>query len=171
MIHVTCHRHRLAASPERLSCHWFDLACLARHDAGRALLEDVVRHRTNIFHASDASDGDCLSGLAAARSRRRSAWSDDDAMRRAGIVGTRHRSQVTVIRTASVTRPPPDVRQVRRYGPDSPCARLRRPIGLDPGLMVGKGEVRRPCGAPRCCAAGRGARPDTIDAAQTGLRC
>ena len=57
LIHVPCHRHRLDASLARLPCRWFDLACLARHDAGRALLKDVVRHRTNSFHASGASDG------------------------------------------------------------------------------------------------------------------
>ena len=58
LIHVECHRGRLAAGPERLSRHWFDLACLARHEAGhaaladRALLEDVVRHKTVFFNAS-----------------------------------------------------------------------------------------------------------------------
>ena len=34
LIHVECHRGRLAAGPHRLSRHWFGLACLARHDAG-----------------------------------------------------------------------------------------------------------------------------------------
>ena len=56
----------IAASLNRLSCHWFDLACLA-------LLEDVVRHRTNFFRASDARDGDRPRGPAAARSRQGSA--------------------------------------------------------------------------------------------------
>ncbi|MYA41296.1 MAG: nucleotidyl transferase AbiEii/AbiGii toxin family protein [Gemmatimonadetes bacterium] len=96
LIHVECHRGRLAAGPHRLSRHWFDLACLARHDAGRAaladraLLEDVVRHKTVFFNAGYAHydhcldgrlrlvpDGDGLAGLK----------SDYDAMRRAGIVG------------------------------------------------------------------------------------
>ena len=68
LIHVECHRRRLAAGPERLSRHWFDLTCLARHDAGRsaladrALLEDVVRHKTVFFNASYANYGDCLDG-------------------------------------------------------------------------------------------------------------
>ena len=82
--------------PHRLSRHWFDLACLARQDAGRAaladraLLKDVVRHKTVFFNASYANYGDCLDGrlqlvpdddgLAGLRS-------DYDAMRRAGIVG------------------------------------------------------------------------------------
>ena len=95
LIHVECHRGRLAASPRRLSRHWFDLACLARHDTGRAaladraLLEDVVRHKTVFFHASYAHYNHCLDGrlrlvpdddgLAGLRS-------DYDAMRRAGIV-------------------------------------------------------------------------------------
>ena len=96
LIHVECHRGRLAAGPHRLSRHWFDLACLARHDAGRAaladhaLLEDVVHHKTVFFNAGYAHydhcldgrlrlvpDGDGLAGLK----------SDYDAMRRAGIVG------------------------------------------------------------------------------------
>ena len=97
LIHVECHRGRLAASPERLSRHWFDLACLARHDAGRAaladraLLEDVVRHKTVFFNASYAHYDHCLDGrlrlvpdddgLAGLRS-------DYDTMHRAGIVGT-----------------------------------------------------------------------------------
>ena len=96
LIHVECHRGRLAAGPERLSRHWFDLACLASHDAGRtaiadrALLEDVVRHKTVFFNASYAHYDRCLDGrfrlvpdddaLAGLRS-------DYDAMRRAGIVG------------------------------------------------------------------------------------
>ncbi|MDE3260779.1 MAG: nucleotidyl transferase AbiEii/AbiGii toxin family protein [Acidobacteriota bacterium] len=96
LIHVECHRGRLAASPRRLSRHWFDLACLARHDAGRAaladraLLEDVVRHKTVFFNASYAHYDHCLDGrlrlvpdgdgLAGLRS-------DYDAMRQAGIVG------------------------------------------------------------------------------------
>ncbi len=97
LIHVECHRGRLAAGPRRLSRHWFDLACLARHDAGRAaladraLLEDVVRHKTVFFNAGYAHYDHCLDGrlrlvpeddgLAGLRS-------DYDAMRRAGIVGT-----------------------------------------------------------------------------------
>ena len=96
LIHVECHRRRLAAGPERLSRHWFDLACLARHDAGRAaiadraLLEDVVRHKTVFFNASYAHYGDCLDGrlrLVPDRDQLGGLQSDYDAMRRAGIVG------------------------------------------------------------------------------------
>ena len=96
LVHVECHRRRLAASPERLSRHWFDLACLARHDAGhvaladRALLEDVVRHKTVFFNASYASYGDCLDGqlrLVPDEDQLGGLRSDYDAMRRAGIIG------------------------------------------------------------------------------------
>ena len=51
LVHLECHRRRLANHPERLSRHWFDLTRLAAHDIGRAaladreLLEDVVRHK------------------------------------------------------------------------------------------------------------------------------
>ncbi len=68
LIHVECHRGRLAAGPERLSRHWFDLACLARHEAGRAaladraLLADVVRHKTVFFNAGYAHYDHCLDG-------------------------------------------------------------------------------------------------------------
>ncbi len=68
LIHVECHRRRFAKHPERLSRHWFDLACLAAHDVGRAalsdrrLLEDVVRHKKVFFHASYANYDQCLDG-------------------------------------------------------------------------------------------------------------
>ena len=96
LIHVECHRRRLAAGPERLSRHWFDLVCLARHDAGRkaladrALLEDVVRHKTVFFNASYANYADCLDGrlrLVPDDAQLAGLGSDYDAMRRAGIVG------------------------------------------------------------------------------------
>ena len=96
LIHVECHRGRLAASPERLSRHWFDLACLASHDAGRtaiadrALLEDVVRHKTVFFNAGYAHYDRCLDGrfrLVPDDDALAGLGSDYDAMRRAGIVG------------------------------------------------------------------------------------
>ena len=96
LIHVECHRRRLAAGPERLSRHWFDLACLAAHDAGRAaladrsLLEDVVRHKTVFFNASYANYDRCLDGrlrLVPDNEQLAGFRSDYDAMRRAGIVG------------------------------------------------------------------------------------
>ena len=96
LIHVECHRRRLSAGPERLSRHWFDLACLARHHAGRAaladhvLLEDVVRHKTVFFNASYAHYDRCLDGrlrLVPDDDRIDGLRTDYDAMRRAGIVG------------------------------------------------------------------------------------
>ena len=95
LIHVECHRRRLSASPERLSRHWFDLACLARDDAGRAaladraLLEDVVRHKMVFFNASYAHYYRCLDGrlrLLPDDDEIDALRSDYDAMRRAGIV-------------------------------------------------------------------------------------
>ena len=68
LVHVECHRRRLANHPERLSRHWFDLTRLAAHDIGRAaladreLLEDVVRHKKVFFHASYANYDQCLAG-------------------------------------------------------------------------------------------------------------
>ena len=68
LIHVECHRRRLANRPERLSRHWFDLTCLADHAVGkaalcdRALLADVVRHKKVFFHAGNANYDQCLDG-------------------------------------------------------------------------------------------------------------
>ena len=65
---LECHRRRLAARPDRLSRHWFDLAFLGRHEVGRAalsdraLLKDVVRHKTVFFDASYANYEQCLDG-------------------------------------------------------------------------------------------------------------
>ena len=96
LIHVECHRRRLAAGPERLSRHWFDLACLARHDTGRAaladraLLEDVVRLKTVFFNAGYAHYDHCLDGrfrLIPDEDQLAGLRSDYDAMRVAGIVG------------------------------------------------------------------------------------
>ena len=96
LIHVECHRRRLAAGPDRLSRHWFDLACLGRHDVGRsalsdrALLEDVVRHKTVFFNASYAHYDDCLKGrlrLVPDHDQLPALKSDYDAMRAARIVG------------------------------------------------------------------------------------
>ena len=96
LIHVECHRRRLSASPERLSRHWFDLACLARDDAGRAalanraLLENVVRHKSVFFNASYAHYERCLDGrlrLVPDDDEIDGLRSDYDAMRRGGIVG------------------------------------------------------------------------------------
>ena len=96
LIHVECHRRRLANHPERLSRHWFDLACLAAHDIGRAalsnraLLEDVVRHKKVFFHAGYANYDQCLDGrlrLVPDDDELPALQSDYDAMRAATIVG------------------------------------------------------------------------------------
>lgn len=68
LIHVECNRGHLKESPDRLSRHWYDIACLARHDAGisaisdRALFEDVVRHKKVFFNAGYAKYQECLIG-------------------------------------------------------------------------------------------------------------
>ena len=96
LIHVECHRRQLAARPDRLSRHWFDLACLGRHDVGRSalsdreLLEDVVRHKTVFFNASYAHYHHCLEGrlrLVPDHDQLPALKSDYDAMRAARIVG------------------------------------------------------------------------------------
>ncbi len=95
LIHVECHRRRLADSPERLSRHWFDLACLAAHDIGQAalherdLLEDVVRHKKVFFHSGYANYDQCLRRqlrLVPDDDQLPGLRSDYDAMRRARIV-------------------------------------------------------------------------------------
>ncbi|MDE2912010.1 MAG: nucleotidyl transferase AbiEii/AbiGii toxin family protein [Paracoccaceae bacterium] len=95
-IHVECHRRRLADRPDRLSRHWFDLACLAAHDVGRAalsdraLLQDVVRHKKVFFHAGNANYDQCLNGhlrLVPDDDQIHALQSDYDAMRHARIVG------------------------------------------------------------------------------------
>ena len=95
LIHVECHRRQLASRPERLSRHWYDLSCLARHDTGhaaladRALLEDVVRHKKVFFNASYANYDQCLTGqlrLVPDTDQLPALRSDYDAMHTAGIV-------------------------------------------------------------------------------------
>ena len=96
LIHAACHRRRLANRPDRLSRHWFDLACLAAHPVGRAaladrvLLADVVRHKTVFFHAGNANYDRCLAGrlrLVPDDDQLPALQSDYDAMRIARIVG------------------------------------------------------------------------------------
>ena len=95
LIHVECHRRRLTAGPQRLSRHWFDLACFSRHGTGyaalsdRALLEDVVRYKKVFFDAGYANYDHCLDGrlrLVPDEDQLASLKSDYDAMRTAGIV-------------------------------------------------------------------------------------
>ena len=65
LIHVACHRRRLTG---RLSRHWFDLACLAGHEIGRAalgdraLLGEVVKHKKVFFRYGGVSYDRCLEG-------------------------------------------------------------------------------------------------------------
>ena len=95
LIHVECHRRRLANHPERISRHWFDLTRLAAHDIGRAaladreLLEDVVRHKKVFFHAGYANYDQCLAGrlrLVPDDDQLPGLQTDYDAMRTAAIV-------------------------------------------------------------------------------------
>ena len=96
LIHVACHRRQLANKSDRLSRHWFDLACLAAHPVGRtaladrALLADVVRHKKVFFHAGNANYDRCLDGrlrLVPDDDQLPALQSDYDAMRGARIVG------------------------------------------------------------------------------------
>ncbi|MDE0081044.1 MAG: nucleotidyl transferase AbiEii/AbiGii toxin family protein [Gammaproteobacteria bacterium] len=96
LIHVECHRRRLADRPDRLSRHWFDLTCLAAHDVGRtalcdrALLADVVRHKKVFFHSGNANYDQCLDGrlrLVPDADQLPALQADYDAMRHARILG------------------------------------------------------------------------------------
>ena len=95
LIHVACHRRQLANKPDRLSRHWFDLACLATHPVGRAaladraLLADVVRHKKVFFHAGNANYDHCLDGQLRLipDDQFPALQSDYEAMRGAHIVG------------------------------------------------------------------------------------
>ena len=68
LIHVECNRHRLSVNPERLSRHWYDIACLGQHKFGgdaindRSLLEDVIKHKKLFFNAGYSHYDDCLAG-------------------------------------------------------------------------------------------------------------
>jgi hypothetical protein len=68
LIHVACNRSDPKLDTDRQSRHWHDLAVLADHKIGqaaladRALLEDVVKHKSIFFHTSYAKYDACLSG-------------------------------------------------------------------------------------------------------------
>jgi len=68
LIHVACNRSDPKLDADRQSRHWHDLAVLADHKIGeasladRALLEDVVKHKSVFFRASYAKYDACLSG-------------------------------------------------------------------------------------------------------------
>ena len=96
LIHVACHRRRLANSPDRLSRHWFDLKYLADHAVGQAalsdrdLLQSVVQHKKVFFHVGNANYDQCLDGrlrLVPDDDQLPALQSDYDAMRNARIVG------------------------------------------------------------------------------------
>jgi len=67
LIHVACNRSDPKLDADRQSRHWHDLAVLADHKIGeasladRALLEDVVKHKSVFFRASYAKYRACLS--------------------------------------------------------------------------------------------------------------
>jgi hypothetical protein len=68
LIHVACNRSDPKLDADRQPRHWHDLAVMADHKIGqasladRALLEDVVRHKSVFFRASYAKYDACLSG-------------------------------------------------------------------------------------------------------------
>lgn len=68
LAHVECNRSAIRAGAERISRHWYDLDQLALGVIGqdaiknRALLEDVVRHKTIFYNSSTANYAACLSG-------------------------------------------------------------------------------------------------------------
>jgi hypothetical protein len=68
LIHVACNRSDPKLDADRQSRHWHDLAVLADHKIGqasladRALLEDVIKHKSIFFRASYAKYDACLSG-------------------------------------------------------------------------------------------------------------
>lgn len=68
LIHVECNRGTYKAGADRLSRHWYDLACLANHAIGenalkdRALLADVVKYKKVFFNNAYAGYEACLEG-------------------------------------------------------------------------------------------------------------
>lgn len=68
LIHVECHRPDLRAGAQRLSRHWYDLARLADHEAGRravgdpALLQDVLHIKETFFRSGFSNYALCLTG-------------------------------------------------------------------------------------------------------------
>ncbi|WP_028875161.1 nucleotidyl transferase AbiEii/AbiGii toxin family protein [Tepidiphilus margaritifer] len=68
LIHVECHRPLIRAGAERLSRHWYDLACLAEHEIGRQalqdidLLRDVVRLKATFYRSGHSRYERCIAG-------------------------------------------------------------------------------------------------------------
>lgn len=68
LIHVECHRPQMRAGAERLSRHWYDLACLADHDVGRRavsdieLLRDVLNIKETFYRSGHSHYDRCAAG-------------------------------------------------------------------------------------------------------------
>jgi hypothetical protein len=68
LVHVACNRADPKLDSDRQSRHWHDLAVMADHKIGeasladRALLKDVVEHKSIFFRASYANYDACLAG-------------------------------------------------------------------------------------------------------------
>lgn len=66
LIHVECNRKEPRLTANRLSRHWYDMACLAAHEKGkeaqtdRNLLADVVKHKKLFYNSSYANYDACL---------------------------------------------------------------------------------------------------------------
>ena len=66
LIHVECNRHELKANADRLSRHWYDMACLASDYKGqqaildRKLLADVIKYKKLFYNSSFANYDACL---------------------------------------------------------------------------------------------------------------
>lgn len=68
LIHVECHRPALRQGAERMSRHWYDLACLADHEVGRSavsdieLLRDVLTIKETLYRSSHSHYDRCAVG-------------------------------------------------------------------------------------------------------------
>ncbi|MCC2624306.1 MAG: hypothetical protein K0R14_179 [Burkholderiales bacterium] len=68
LIHVECHRGRLANTPDRLSRHWYDLYQLANSNYrdsainGKAVLENVLMIKNAFYKNSYSNYDKCISG-------------------------------------------------------------------------------------------------------------
>ena len=66
LIHVECNRKEPRITANRLSRHWYDMACLARHEKGKEaqtdhkLLADVVKYKKFFYDSSYANYDACL---------------------------------------------------------------------------------------------------------------
>jgi Nucleotidyl transferase AbiEii toxin, Type IV TA system len=66
LIHVECNRKEPRVTANRLSRHWYDMACLAVHEKGkeaqldRNLLADVIKYKKLFYNSSYANYDACL---------------------------------------------------------------------------------------------------------------